>query len=93
LGTTVQVVALDVLQLQPLVVVAQVLLGLMVLALQVVQILLQTQLLGVEVVAVTAAPQAQEHLQLAAQQVQALVLVVLVVLQALQAAPAAQELT
>jgi hypothetical protein len=40
----VQVAALDVLQLQPLVVVAQVLLGLMVWALQVVQIPLQTRL-------------------------------------------------
>jgi hypothetical protein len=87
------VAALDVLRLQPLVVAAQVLPGLMVLALQVVQTPLQTRLSGVEAAAVTAAPQAQEHLQLAAQQVQAPVLVVLVVLQALQAAPAAQELT
>jgi hypothetical protein len=89
----VQVVALDVLQLQPLVAVAQVLLGLMVLALQVGQIPLQTRLSGVEAAAVTAAQQALEHLQLVAQQVQALVLVVLAVLQALQAARAVQELT
>jgi hypothetical protein len=47
----------------------------------------------VEAAAVTVAQQALEHLQLVAQQVQALVLEVLVVLQALQAARAAQELT
>jgi hypothetical protein len=87
------VAAQGVLRLQPLVVAAQVLLGLMVLALQVVQIPLQTRLSGVEAAAVTVAQQALEHLQLVAQQVQALVLVVLVAPQALQAAPAAQELT
>jgi hypothetical protein len=93
LEITVQVAALDVLRLQPLVVVAQVLLGLMVLALQAVQTPLQTRLSGVEAAAVTAAPQALEHLQLAEQQVQALVLVVMVVLQALQAVRVVQELT
>jgi len=47
---------------------------------------------GVVAVVVTAAPQAQEHLQQVARQVQALVLVAMVVPQALQAARAVQEL-
>jgi hypothetical protein len=88
----VQVVALGVLRLQPLVVAAPVLPGLMVLALKVVQTPLQTRLSGAAAAAATAAPQAQEHPRQAAQQVQAPVLVVMVVPQALQAAPAAQEL-